>query len=134
MNQKNSKKFKINYKIIISSCLLVGTLDILAAIIDSSIRYGITPLELLQYIASGVFGAKALSGGLTMGIAGLVLHYFIASCWVLLFFYLFLKLKFLHSYKIFGGLLYGIFIWLVMNLIVVPLSNTHKMVFNLDHA
>jgi uncharacterized membrane protein YagU involved in acid resistance len=32
------------------------------------------------------------------------------------------------------GVVYGIFIWLVMNLIVVPLSNTGSWPFTIDNA
>lgn len=130
IQQKPNKRIKI----IVLTCLLAGTLDILSAIVDSSIRFKITPVELFQFIASGVFGPKAFSGGIPMAIAGLLFHYFIASCWTVFFFLIIPKFKFSPKYKIPVGLLYGIFVWLVMNLIVVPLSNVHKVKFTWSHT
>ncbi len=111
-----------------------GTLDILSAIVDSSIRFKITPIELFQFIASGVFGPKAFSGGIPVAAAGLLFHYFIASCWTVLFFLIIPKFKISTKYKIPVGLLYGVFVWLIMNLIVVPLSNVHKVKFTWSHT
>lgn len=121
-------------KIIVYACLTAGTLDILSAIVDSSIRFKITPVQLFQYIASGVFGQAAFSGGLATAAAGLLFHYFIASCWTVLFFLVYPKFKISSRYKVLSGLLYGIFIWLVMNLIVVPLSNAHIPRFSWGHV
>ncbi len=132
--QPGQQKPKSPIKIIALTCLLAGTLDILSAIIDSSIRFKITPIELFQFIASGVFGPKAFSGGIPMAIAGLLFHYFIASCWTVFFFLIMPKFKISSKYKIPVGLLYGIFVWLVMNLVVVPLSNVHKVKFSWSHT
>ena len=48
----SEQKHKSRVKIIAFTCLLAGTLDILSAIADSSIRFKITPIELFQFIAS----------------------------------------------------------------------------------
>lgn len=123
-----------HFKVITLTCLLVGTLDIIAAIIDSYVRFRTSPVVLLQFIASGIFGRAAFSGGLTMAFAGLIFHFFIASCWTLLFFSLYPKLKISSSYKVTSGIVYGIIIWCIMNLIVVPLSDTPKLTFHWGHA
>ena len=128
------QKSKSRVKIIAFTCLLAGTLDILSAIVDSSIRFKISPIELFQFIASGAFGPNAFSGGIPTAIAGLLFHYFIASCWTVFFFLVIPKFKLSPKYKIPVGLLYGIFVWLIMNLIVVPLSNVHKVKFTWSHT
>ena len=62
-------------KAILKTGLIAGTLDILAAIV---ILAKMNAVGVLQYVASGVFGKEAFSGGTTMAIAGLIFHYIIA--------------------------------------------------------
>ena len=50
-------------KIILTTGLLAGTLDILAAFIQSYLMANVVPSTVLKYIASGVFGKSAYSGG-----------------------------------------------------------------------
>ena len=64
-----------------------------------------------------------------MIIAGLVLHYIIAFAFTIFFFLLFPKGKALSKNKILTGTLYGIFVWMIMNLVVVPLSSIGKRPF-----
>jgi uncharacterized membrane protein YagU involved in acid resistance len=80
----------------------------------------------LQYVASGVFGKEAFSGGTTMTIAGLIFHYIIALSFTTFYFIVFPYVPFLGKQKLAGGVLYGAFVWSVMNLVIVPLSNTNK--------
>lgn len=49
--------------LILRSGLLVGTLDITAASVQYYARTGKSPLNVLRFVASGVFGQAALSGG-----------------------------------------------------------------------
>ena len=111
-------------KIILLTALLAGTLDILSAIINTYVQYGISPGRVFRFIASGVFGDNAYSGGLVMIAAGIIFHYFIALIWTVIFFFIFIKFNLSPCCKYIYGLAYGILVWLVMNLIVVPLSNT----------
>jgi hypothetical protein len=57
--------------------LFAGTLDIADALIFNVLR-GITPIQVLQYIASGLIGTASFRGGLASAGLGLVLHYLIA--------------------------------------------------------
>jgi hypothetical protein len=109
-------------KAIILTGLLAGTLDITSAVVASQVP----PIPLGRYIAAGVFGRDALSGGVGMGILGLFLHYVIAFSWTILFFIAYPKINILSRNKIVVGLSYGIVVWLVMNLIVVPMSNVTR--------
>lgn len=120
---------------IIKAGLLVGTLDILAAFIHYIIVSGKSnPLIVLKFIASGIFGNEAFSDGNIMIIAGLILHYIIALGFTLFFFWLFPKLNLLSKNKILTGITYGIFIWLIMNIVVVPLSHTPDQPFDVVSA
>jgi hypothetical protein len=68
--------------------LIVGTLDILAAFIQYYISTQKNPLVVLKFIASGVFGKEAFSGGDVMLFWGLLFHFTIATCFAIFFFWL----------------------------------------------
>ena len=125
--ESSSQKSKL--KIIFWTALIAGTLDILSAIINTYIRAGVGPDRVFKFIASGVFGDSAFSGGAGMVIAGIIFHYFIASTWTVLFFTIYPKLGIKNLNKYLVGFLYGVLVWLIMNLIVVPLSNTPHITF-----
>jgi len=110
-------------KTIFQSGLLVGTLDILSAFVDYYASTGKNPLTILNYIASGIFGKSVIAtGGTGTMLAGLLLHYFIAFSFTVFFFWLCSSTKWLFVNWILRGFVYGIFIWVIMNLIVVQLS------------
>jgi len=127
----NSERPLSPFVFILKLGLLVGLLDILAAFASVYLWYGSNPLSVLRFIASGVFGRAALSGGLPMAIWGCVFHFMIATTWTLLFFTIYPKVSLLSKNRIVSGVLFGILIWLVMNLVVLPLSGTPKMRLNL---
>ncbi|HSH66820.1 MAG TPA: hypothetical protein VLB84_13740 [Bacteroidia bacterium] len=105
--------------------LLVGTLDILAAILDFYINTGKNPSSIFKYISSAILGKEAFTGGTGIIIIGLFLHYGIAFLFTIFFVWLHVKKKkLLPGNRLLTGIVYGIFIWMVMNLIIVPLSGT----------
>jgi uncharacterized membrane protein YagU involved in acid resistance len=108
--------------VIIKSALLVAILDIGAALLQQFIKTGKNPEIVLKFIASGLFGPQAFTGGTMMSVYGLVLHFFIAFGFTLLFFALTAKFPGLAKHIIPTGVVYGVFIWLVMQFIVLPLS------------
>lgn len=118
-------------KIILLTTLLAGTLDGLAATIKYLVSTGENPLNVFRFVASGVFGNAAIAGGLNMALLGILFHYFIAGIWVSLFFWLYPRVKPKWTNKYVSGMLYGIIVWLIMNLIVLPLSNTPALTSNL---
>ena len=120
-------------KSILAAWLIAGTLDISSAIISYSINTKDSLLGLFQFIASGAFGNAAFSGGVPMAIAGLLFHYLIALTWTVIFFLLYPKLKFLSANRFIVGVLYGIFVWLVMNLIVLRLSRVPMINYHVSH-
>lgn len=102
--------------------LIAGTLDIVAAItIYSSILNKTTGIKILQSIASGIFKKEAYTGGSKMALYGLGLHYLIAFSFACFYFLIYPYLPFLKKIALFSGILYGIFVWIVMNLIVLPI-------------
>ncbi|HWJ26310.1 MAG TPA: hypothetical protein VNS32_07185 [Flavisolibacter sp.] len=115
---------------ILKAGLIVGTLDISSAFIYYFIKTGKNPLIILQFIASALLGKEqAYSGGTGMYILGLLLHYFIAFSFTIFFFLIFPKIKAMHKNLVLTGIMYGLFVWSVMNLIVVPLSQIGRRPF-----
>jgi uncharacterized membrane protein YagU involved in acid resistance len=69
-----------------------------------------------------------------MIIAGLIFHYIIAFAFTLVFFWLFPKIKMARQHTVLSGILYGAFVWAVMNLVVVPLSEIGSRPFDWENA
>jgi hypothetical protein len=112
------------YNSIIKAGLIAGTLDISAAIITHYIRFGKGPEGIFRYIARGAFGEAAKTGGAEYIIAGILFHYLIAFGFTILFFLAYPKIKrSISSSIVITGLIYGIVVWCIMNLVVVPSSN-----------
>ena len=108
-------------KHILLTGLLAGALDATAACIQYLIRTGNNPARVFRYIASGVFGKGALTGSLYgMAAWGLLFHMLIAMTFTIFFFLCYPQIKMLIKNKFIAGILYGVFVWSVMNLIVVP--------------
>ena len=114
--------------------LIVGTLDILAAFIQYYISTKKNPLVVLKFIASGVFGKEAFEAGNIMIVWGLLFHLFIATCFSIFFFWLVAQVPIILRQKLITGILYGIFVWCVMQFLVLPLANTPKGPLNPQKA
>jgi hypothetical protein len=106
--------------------LVVGALDAVAASLYSYGFAGSTPDKVFRFVASGVFGQRSLNGGMAMAAWGLLFHFLIATGWSALFYVAYPKIDFLRSSKYYAGFGYGVFVWLVMNMIVIPLSNVQS--------
>lgn len=117
-----SKIFDSAAKTIVLTGLLAGTLDALTAILV----YKATPLNMFRYIASAAFGPGAFAGGIGMAMWGLLFHYIIAFSWTVLFFLLYPQIRKVSGNKYLNGLFYGVVIWLVMNMLVLPITNVMR--------
>jgi hypothetical protein len=104
--------------------LTVGVLDILDAIIFFGFR-GVGAERILQAIAAGLLGRDAaVAGGLKTALLGLLLHFIIASGVVATYYLVSGALRFLVRYPVICGPLYGVVVFFVMQLVVLPLSAT----------
>jgi hypothetical protein len=101
--------------------LIVGAMDITAACIQAVSR-GATVTRLLQFVASGLIGPKAFQGGAATAVLGLALHFVIAFSLVAVFYAASRRIVFLRRQAVISGLIYGLIVFGVMNLIVLPLS------------
>jgi hypothetical protein len=106
--------------------LISGALDITAAEFTIWRPRGITPLRGLQNIAAGLLGVRSFQGGLRTAILGAALHFLIAFTASAVFYGASRRLSFMTQQTVLSGALYGILVYLVMNLIVVPLCASMK--------
>ena len=103
--------------------LLAGLLDITYAYLDVYVRSGRFATKMFQYIAGGALGlTTSMKGGVPVIVLGIFFHFFIAFLFTLFFFLLYRKSKISSLNPYLLALLYGIFIWCVMNLAVLPLT------------
>jgi len=131
----STNKYQNAIRTILFAGLIAGFLDGAAAVINYLISTnGKNPVRIFNFIASGVFGKKAFTGGWAMAGWGLLLHFIIACLFAAFFYFLYPRIKFLSKNIIITGIVYGIFVWLVMNLAVVPLSSTPPLPFTISKA
>jgi hypothetical protein len=109
--------------------LIAGTMDITAALVVYG-HYGLKPMRLLQGIAAGLLGPRALEGGLATALLGLLCHFVIAFGAATVFFLASRSLSFLVQHAVLAGVLYGVAVYFFMNRLVVPLSAARKYPFS----
>ncbi|HKC35804.1 MAG TPA: hypothetical protein VKB95_07065 [Chitinophagaceae bacterium] len=116
----SSNKF---YKAVLTTGLIAGALDATAASIQFYINTNKEPVRVFRYIASAVFGAQTKTGGLySWGALGLLFHFLIATTWALIFFLCYRQIKKLIGNKYVAGIVYALFVWCIMNFLVVPIA------------
>jgi len=100
--------------------LVAGTLDILSACVYTLIA-GRAPINMLKGLASAILGNGAVEGGVGVALVGLLLHFAIMAVMVAFFVVAANRLPFLKARWLLAGIAYGIGLWAVMNLVVLPL-------------
>lgn len=98
-----------------------GAIDITYALVFWAIR-GVPAARVLQSVASGLLGVGAASGGLPTAALGLCLHFFIAFSFAAFFYLVSRRAPLLVRHAILSGIVYGVGIYALMNLVVVPMS------------
>jgi hypothetical protein len=116
MVNQNTKALLLS---ILLASLIAGTLDGLAAVFI--LAKGQAAM-VFKYIASAVYGKQAFAGGLGMIWTGVALHYLIAAIFTVLFFILYDLMPVIRKRGFLVAVIYGIFVWVVMNLLVLPLT------------
>lgn len=118
-------------KTILAAGLLAGALDLAYLFAFLAIKY--PPLNaprVLQGIAAGAIGRDAATdGGWGTATLGLALHFVIALSAAAVFYVASRRLRFLSEGWWITGPVYGVAVWLVMNLVVLPLSATPPKAF-----
>jgi hypothetical protein len=111
------------FKTVLLTGLFAGTLDLLSATISLTIRSGKIPDKMLTNIGGAALGhATAVSWGNWGAFLGLFFHYFISFTFTLFFFWVFPRWRLLAFNKYLIGMLYAVFVNLVMGQLVLPLT------------
>ena len=71
--------------LLLVGALVIGTFDILFAIIFWYLRAHVAPSRIFQSVAAGLYGKASFTGGARTALVGAALHYFIALCIVLVY-------------------------------------------------
>jgi len=103
--------------------LIAATLDIAYAITYWGATVGVPAQRILHSVASGLIGREAaLAGGAQTAALGLALHYLIALIMAAVYAYAATKLSWMLRRPWLSATLYGLWLFVAMNFIVVPLS------------
>ena len=107
---------------ILVSGLLVGAMDGIAAITHAYGLRGTLPSTVFRYVASAIFGKDAFTGGGEMVAWGVLFHLTVAMGWTALYFLSAPSVRLAASRPLLAGMAYGLFVWVMMNFVVVPLT------------
>jgi uncharacterized membrane protein YagU involved in acid resistance len=103
--------------------LVAGTLDAANGVAFNGLVNHLTPVQVLQYIASGFYGAASFGMGLRSAGVGVVSHYFIALVLALVYAVAARIVPVLNRFRYIAGLTFGVAVFLTMNFVVLPLTN-----------
>ena len=104
--------------------MAAGVLDILAAFLVSWPR--VSPVRVLQYIASGALGPAAFRGGALTAAAGLAFHFSIAFGAAAAYVAASRRWPLLLSRPVACGIVYGVVVYVVMQAVILPLSRVNR--------
>ena len=107
---------------ILSGGVIAGGLDILFAFLFYGLHNHLSPVRILQTVASGVLGKAAFSGGASSAALGAVFQLVIPIGAAAIYYAASRGVRVLIERPVLCGMLYGIVIYAVMNFVVVPLS------------
>ncbi|AIF46088.1 hypothetical protein [Dyella japonica] len=105
--------------LLIRATLIAGTLDILSAL-TYAVMAGKNPLAVPVGIASAIWPGAVKAGAPAL-LVGVLLHFAIMLVMVAVFVAAARKMPWLTTRPVTSGLIYGLVLWAVMNLIVLPL-------------
>jgi hypothetical protein len=103
--------------------IICGVLDGLSAV-GLTVLSGSTPVRLFQYIASGLVGRSAFTGGLLSSGLGVLLHFSVALGAAAVYYAASRRAPFLNEHAILAGALFGVAVHVFMTFVVVPLPSS----------
>jgi hypothetical protein len=110
--------------------LVAGVLDAADGVVAFGLK-GLNPIQVLQYIASGLLGPSSFNGGLVTAALGTVLHFVIAFGAASVYVFASRRLTVLKTKPVLFGLLFGLAVYLFMSYLVLPLSAVAHSPFSL---
>jgi hypothetical protein len=119
----STRKSNSLLRLIVLGGLIIGIADaIIYHWFVSGVLGGYPLTAVYQYIASGALGESAFAGGLATALLGVLFHFIISFAVAGVFILSADRIPLLHRYPIVGSLLYGFGVFIVMTMIVTPLS------------
>ena len=103
---------------ILVGALVGGTVNIVVVCVQAG-------WDIPLYIAAGLIGKRAITGGAPAWVLGMALHYFISCTWATVYYLASRKLPFLTEYPLICGINFGVWVELFMKLVVIPHSGLH---------
>ncbi len=108
---------------VVAGGAVAGALDITYACAFWAIKAGVPARRILQSVAAGLLGRDAaVAGGIATAALGLALHFFIALTMAAVYFLVARRWPLLWRRAWAMGAVYGLWLYIAMNYIVVPLS------------
>ena len=107
---------------VLAGGLIAGAIDLTYACTYHGLAHAIPPVRILQSIASGWFGRASFDMGAESAAIGFVTHFAILIVAAAIFEIARRQIAFLRERAYLAGMAFGVAIYLVMNLVVLPLS------------
>jgi uncharacterized membrane protein YagU involved in acid resistance len=111
--------------------LIAGILDAADGFVANYIAAGLNPIQVLQFIASGFYGAAAFQMGIPGALVGLLAHFSIAFAVAAIYVGATRFLPRLNREAGMWGTIYGPAVFIVMNFVVLPHTAVVKSPFSL---
>jgi hypothetical protein len=111
--------------------LIAGVLDATDGVVAYYFIGGLNPTQVLQFIASGFYGAAAFQKGLSGALVGLLAHFFIAFAVAAIYVGATRSLPMLNREAAMWGMIYGATVFIVMNFAVLSHTAFAKSPFSL---
>ena len=108
--------------LVVGGGLLVAVFDAIFACTWWAISAGVGPMRILQSIGAGLLGEASFAGGWRSAAIGAAAHGVIATCMVGAYVFAAPRLPVLVRQPLRWGAGYGLFLYALMNFVVVPLS------------
>lgn len=110
------------YRVALAAGVVGAVVEMVPILTIQGIFLNVSPIRIFQSIASGFLGRDAYAGGLWAGVLGGALHLAISLIAALVFVAAARHWRFLLRHAVISGLTFGLFAFIVMSWIVVPLS------------
>jgi hypothetical protein len=107
---------------IVAGGLAAGLLDLVDALVAYKLAFGMSPVVIYQFVASGLLGKAAYSGGMPAALLGLAVHFLIAFTAATVFVLASERIPQLRRDAVGWGLAFGLAVFAVMSFVVIPLS------------
>lgn len=101
---------------------VAAVLDAVDALVAYRLAFGMTPLAIYQFVASGILGNAAYAGGAASALLGLGVHLLIAFTAATVYVLASERLPQLRRAAVGWGLAFGLVVFVVMSFLVIPLS------------